>query len=317
MIPQFIKAFLIFLVPFFLTLYFMPLFIRKAKKRRLVVKDMYKPGQPKLPNLGGLVMLASTFIGLVAAQFFIPEVETFYIFYFIVFSFALYGLADDLLGFVKRNGKVLVLFIVALPIALITTDTNISLVFFNVELGALYGLVFAPIYIMVVANLVNMYAGYNGLSLGLTLILMVFAAVKGLFLGQFVHVTYLLPLMGAMAAMMFFNFYPAKALLGNIGAFMMGAGVGGFLVLAGMEFFGVIILIPHIINLFLWIYWSLNMRRFPHIKFAEVNKDGTINPPNMLSMKFLVSRVFRVTEPQAVLICYSITIAFGVLGLVV
>ncbi|MBW2988072.1 hypothetical protein KY318_01055 [Candidatus Woesearchaeota archaeon] len=317
MILQLIEPVLLFLISFLSVHYSMPYFIRKARKRGLMVRDMYKPGKPKVVNLGGLVMFASMYLSLVAAQFFIKNVLPLYIFYFIIAAFAMYGLADDLLGFVKRNGKVLVLFFVALPIALITTDTDINLVFFNVELGRLYGLVFAPLYVMVVANLVNMYAGYNGLSLGLTIIMLVFASIKAALGGGFGHVIYLLPLLGAMCAMMFYNFYPARVLLGNVGTYLIGAGLGAFLVLAGMEFFGVIILIPHIINFLMWIYWCMIMHREPHVKFAKLRRDGTINPPNGLSMKFLVAKLFRVTEPQAVLICYAITTAFGLIGLLV
>ncbi len=316
MIPQIIKAFIILLVSFLATWISTPYFIKKAHKQKLVVKDMYKPGKPNIANMGGLVMLASIFIGLVAAQFFIKNVTGFYIFYFIVFSFALYGLADDLLGFVKRRGKVMILFFVALPIALLTTDTNLSLIFFELELGVFYAFVFAPIYIMVVANLINMYAGYNGLSLGLSLIILIFASIKALMMGNLGYVAYLLPIVGSMTAFLFYNFYPAKVLMGNVGTFLVGAGVGGFLVIAGMEFFGVIILIPHIINFLMWIYWSKNMHKIPHKKFGKVNGDGTLKAPNKLSMKYLVSNTLKVTEPTAVLICYAITVVFGCLGLV-
>jgi len=317
MIWQLIEAFIIFFVAVVAALAFMPYFIRKAKKRGLVARDMYKPRKPYLPNMGGLVMLAAMFLGLVAAQFFVPNVRPLYVFYFILFSFGLYGLADDLLGFTKRNGKVLVLFFVALPIAIITKDTTLSLVFWNLELGAFYAFVFAPIYIMVVANLANMYAGYNGLSLGLSIIVLVFAAIKAMLAGNIGYVVYMLPLLGAMVGMLFYNFYPAKVLMGNVGTYLIGAGVGAFFVLADMEFFGIIILIPHIINFLMWLYWCSIMDREPHVKFAPVKKNGVINPPNKLAMKYFVAKVFNVGELGAVLICYAITIGFGVIGLLV
>jgi UDP-N-acetylglucosamine--dolichyl-phosphate N-acetylglucosaminephosphotransferase len=315
MIEQLIRALVIFLAAFLSVLIFTPLFIRKARKRGLVARDMYKPGKPYIPNMGGLVMLAAMFLGLVAAQFFVKNSRPLYVFYFVVFSFALYGLADDLLGFVKRNGKVLVLFIVALPVAIITTDTSLNLVLFNIEIGAFYAFVFAPAFIMVVANLVNMYAGYNGLALGLSMILLGFGALKAALLGNMGLVVFMLPLLGAMAGMLFFNFYPAKVLIGNVGTYMIGAGVGGFFVLADMELFAFIILIPHIINFLLWLYWCAIMHREPHVKFAPVKRNGEIAPPNGLAMKYLVARVFHVGELGATLICFAITAGFGVVGL--
>ncbi len=314
MISLLIKSLLIFLISLLAVHAAMPAFLRKAKSRGMVARDMYKPGKPFVPTMGGLVMIAAVFLGLVAALFFVPTVVPLFIFYFIVFSFGLYGLADDLLGFKKSNGKVLVLFFVALPIALITTDTNLSLIFFNMELGTFYALVFAPLYVMIVANLINMYEGYNGLGLGLSLIILIFAVVKLALRSDMGNVVYLMPLLGVMFGMLPYNSFPAMALLGNVGTFMLGAGVGVFLVLAGMEFFGVIILFPHIVNFLMWIIWCI--RRLPHIKFARVNGDGTIRPPNWLSMKYLVTKLFRLTEPQAVLVCYAITTFFGIIGLI-
>lgn len=315
MIPQLVSAILVFLLPFFGVLYLAPLYIRKAVKRGLVARDMYKPGKPFVATNGGLVMLAAAYLGVIAVAFFLKEPLPFLLFYMIVVLYALYGLADDLLGFVKRRGKVLVLFFLALPIALITVDTNISLLFFELEIGRWYGLLFAPLYIMIVANLINMHSGYNGLSLGLSLIIMVFASVKAGLMGNFEQVVLLLPLLGAMTGMMFFNFYPAKLLLGNVGSFLMGGALGAFLVLSEMEFFGGIILIPHIVNFLLWIYWCTIMKRVPHVKFGKLRRDGTIEAPNWLTVKYLVARLFRVNEPMAVLICYGITFVFGLLGL--
>ena len=72
-----------------------------------------------------------------------------------------------------------------------------------------------------------------------------------------------------------------------------------------------------IINFLMWIYWSINMHRIPHEKFGRVNGDGTIEAPNKLSMKYFITKVFKVGELGATLVCYLITIGFGVIGLVI
>ena len=316
MIPIRLINFGIFLAAFLTTFFLMKPFISKAKKKGFTVKDMYKKDKPDISSMGGLVILAGIVIALVFAQFFTRLMIPLLIFYFIVFMFALYGLTDDLLGFKGRRYKVWTLFLLAVPIAILTKDTTISLIFFNLELGWIYAFIFAPLYIMVVANLINMHSGYNGLAGGLTLILLIFAAIKSYTMNGSQLVYLIVPILGALTAFMYFNWYPSRIFLGNIGSFLIGSALGAYLVLSNIEFFGVIILIPHIVNFLMWMYWCKIMHKEPHVKFAGVREDGTINPPNGLTIKYLAAKWFKVTEPKAVIICYGITAVFGVIGLV-
>jgi len=57
------------------------------------------------------------------------------------------------------------------------------------------------------------------------------------------------------------------------------------------------------------------MSKVPHIKFGTLREDGTIKPPNGLTIKYFVTKLFKVNEPQAVLVCYGITGFFCVIGL--
>jgi len=306
----------ILFISFFVTFFLMKPFIRKARQKGFVVRDMYKRDKREIPTIGGLVILAGIVVSLIFAEFFTRLIIPLLIFYFIVFMFSLYGLVDDLFSFKGKRNKVWVLFLLAMPIAILTTDTNISLVFFNLELGWAYAFIFAPLYIMVVANMINMHAGYNGLAGGLTLILLVFSAINAYIIHEIHLVFLILPVIGALAAFMYYNWYPSKVFLGNTGPFLIGSALGGFLVLANMEFFGIIILIPHIINFLMWVYWCFVMSKVPHVKFGKLRDDGTISPPNGLTVKYLVTKLFRVNEPQAVFICYAITIVFGTIGLI-
>jgi len=314
-IPFNLKMMIIFLIAFASTFVLAKFYIRKARQQGYVVQDMYKRGKHFVPTMGGLVILAGTFISLVAAQFFSINMIPLMIFYFIIFVYGMYGLTDDLFKFKQRIYKVWILFFLALPIALLTSDTNLSLLFVSVELRAAYAFVFAPLYIMIVANLVNMHSGYNGLSAGLSVVIMIFAGIKAYLTTGAEDVFILLPIFGATLAFLAYNMYPSRVFLGNVGSFMIGAAIGGFFVLANMEMFGVIILIPHIINLLMWIYWVV--KKIPHAKFGKLRQDGTIEAPNSLTIKYLVTRIFKVTEPEAVWICYAITAMFGVIGLVV
>jgi len=316
-IPNRFRIMLVFAVGYLSTFILTQYYIKKATQKGIVVPDMYKKHRPMIPSMGGLAILGGTIVALIITQFLVPNVIPLLIFYFVVMTYCLYGLTDDLLGFKKRKGKILILFFLALPIAILTSDTNISFFFINLELGVVYAFIFAPIYIMVVANLMNMHAGFNGLPSGLTLIILAFACVKLYLLGMTQNILLIMPLLGALLAFYYYNMYPSRVFLGNNGSFLIGSAVGAFFVLTNMEFFGIIILIPHIINFLMWAYWKRIMHRVPHEKFARVMEDGTLEAPNRLTMKYLVISLFRLTERQAVMVLYGITAFFGVVSLVI
>lgn len=122
--------------------------------------------------------------------------------------------------------------------------------------------------------------------------------------------------LGDFIAFKLFNKYPARIFPGNSGSLLFGGAVGAMIVLNNLEIFGIVILIPHIINFLLWIYWVANMKVIPHVKFAKVNEDGTIEPPNKLTLKYLVTSIYKVNENQATWILYAITGVFCVLGVI-
>jgi UDP-N-acetylglucosamine--dolichyl-phosphate N-acetylglucosaminephosphotransferase len=303
-----------FFIAFFTVFILSKRFIEKSYKRKLTAKDMYKKDKSEIPKLGGLLIIAGIIMSLIFFQFFTTLMTTLLIFYFAVLMFALYGLTDDIFGFKMRNEKIIVLFLLALPVALLTKDTTLNLFFTTLDIGPLFAFVIAPIYVMVVANLINMHSGFNGLAAGTALIMLFFAFLKALMLdGE--NVFLIVPLLGALSAFMYFNVCPSKIILGNVGSFLIGSGLGAFLVIEKMLWFGAFILIPHIVNFLMWVYWKATMHNNHYVKFGKLRKDGTIEPPNKLTLKFLVTGLFRVNELQAVLICYLITAVFGVMGL--
>ena len=293
------------------------LLIKKATAAGYVVKDMYKPDRPEVATMGGLAIMAATLITLTVAQFSSPDLGQLLQYYFVAFVFGLYGLADDLMGFKMRYDKVLILFILALPAASLATGNSIDLLLTNLNMGPYYRWLFVPFYIMVIANLINVHAGYNGLSGGLSTLLFIFVGIHSFIVGGTEKLLILAPMVPALIAFMWFNKFPARILLGNIGTYFLGGALGTYLVMNRMELFGFVIVLPHTIN-YILDFWTLKLRRVPLVKFGSVRRDGTIeSPPTMkyVSLKFYVASVVRVTEPQAVLLLYSVTLVFGVLGI--
>ena len=291
-----------------------PRFARKLTEKGFVVRDYYKPGKRLVPTNGGLTILFGVLGSLIIAQLLINSVDRLLIFYFIVFTFAIFGLVDDLID-VGRILKIVFPFFLALPIALLNLDTTLWIGFTEIELGAFYTYLIAPIYVMVVTNLINMHSGYNGLSSGLAFILFIFVGIGAYIQNGIESLIYLAPILGASMAFLYYNRYPSRIFEGNCGSLMLGSALGGLIVLNNMEIFGVIILIPHIINFLMYVVWKI--RKVGEIKFGKLREDGTLEVPNPLTMKWIVPYYCRVTEPQAILILYLLTVVSGIFGLII
>jgi UDP-N-acetylglucosamine--dolichyl-phosphate N-acetylglucosaminephosphotransferase len=231
-----------------------------------------------------------------------------------VFSYALFGLMDDLLD-VGRKMKIYVPFFLALPILLLAENNlQLGLGIADSDMGLLY-LIIAPMYVMVVSNLVNMHSGFNGLSCGLSYIVLVFAVIKVALGEQPENIMYILPVFGSILAFLYFETYPAKIFWANIGSLMVGSAVGGFIVLNHLELFGIIILIPHIINFLMYVVWKI--KKIGEVKFGGLREDGTLIVPNPLTFKWLFPYYYRLTENQTMWIMYAITMFFGMIALVI
>ncbi len=303
--------FISIIVSFLITFFLIPRFILKLTEEGHVVKDYYKIKETIVPTMGGLPILMGVLSSLIIIQLIFPQIEELLIFYFVIFSYAIFGLVDDLVN-VGRKIKLVAPFFLAFPIALLNIDTNLSLFFIEIELGILFSYIIAPLYVMIVSNLVNMHSGFNGVSGGTTTILLAFSAIGSFVKYGYTGLIYVAPILGAMVAFMYFNKYPSRIFLGNVGTLMIGASLGGFIIFQNMEIFGVIILIPHIINFLMFVYWKI--RRYPHIKFGKVDKNGILHVPNNLTVKWFLPYYFPMSEKKAIVFCYIFSIISGIVG---
>ncbi len=312
---EYLYKFVVFSVGFLITLVYTPKFIRKAVDKGFVAADKYKNGI-LIPTLGGLTILAGVICSLIVAQLLLDmEMRgNILMFYFIVFVFAMFGLADDLLD-VGRKSKIFVPYFLALPIVALDPGTVLDFFFFSVDAGIFYSFAVAPVYIMVCANLVNMHSGYNGLSCGLSYILMSFLVIRVFLEHGTDSLFYILPIFGSMLAFLYFDTYPARIFWGNVGSMMAGSAMGCFIVVNKLELFGLVILIPHIINFLMYVVWRV--KGLGEVKFGRLRGDGTLEVPNPWTLKWTFPYYFRLTEHQSMWIMYSLTTLSGILGLVV
>jgi UDP-N-acetylglucosamine--dolichyl-phosphate N-acetylglucosaminephosphotransferase len=313
------KLALVFIYSLFATWLSADYLKRKFFKKGFTVVDKYKKNTPTISNLGGTAALVGFLAAIVLAQVLVKEFSTadLLIFYFIVIIHACFGLIDDLINTSNRI-KIVAPYFMALPVALLVTNTTVNFGFASLDLGIWFVYLIAPVYLLVVTNLVNMHSGFNGLASSTSWILMAAVILRTIFMHQFELLFYILPVFGALTVLMYYDRYPAKMIWGNIGSMMMGSALGAFLIITRAELFGIVILIPHIIDFFLYIY-SITFARqeFLKVKFGKLRKDGTIEAPTPYKLKFLLPYYFRLTERKTVWLLQGITAVFCVIALVV
>jgi len=280
-----------------------------------MVKDMHKYKRPLIPVLGGVAILIGLLVSLALSQLIAAAdmpLGNLFIFYFVVIVYGMYGMIDDIFHFKKRYSKIATLLVLSLPLVSLVDPKSISFGFLNFIPTNILLIVLIPIYVMVVANLINLHAGFNGLGPGTTLVMLVAAGIKVYLTHGPTNLIFLMPIFGSILIFFLYNKYPAKIFDGNIGAFIMGSALGAFLILNNLEIFGVIILIPHIIT-FVLDTWVLGIRRFKDIEFPKPRKDGLIIPDKSMrykSLKNILCTWFKLTEKQAAWILIGTTTIF-------
>jgi UDP-N-acetylglucosamine--dolichyl-phosphate N-acetylglucosaminephosphotransferase len=307
---------LFFLIPFIVMMIALPNLIPKLKKKGHYVRDMYKKTLTEVPSNGGLILLLFSIFSLAVLTLFYSKViaPANFAIIMVVVLFALYGMLDDMVN-IGRPAKLILLYYCAYPLIPFVT-TSILLVPFSggADFSLIYFQLIVPTYVPVVANLVNMHSGFNGLAPGVSLILLFTLLLKTFFYGYIFNALFFVTMTGALLAYFWFENYPARIFWGNIGALSVGSAIGALIVTQGFLASGFIMLIPHTVNFLMYVYWRLNTRKYPSAKFGHEREDGTLEVPNPLTLKWVLPYYFRVTEKQGVYAMYGLTALFCAIG---
>lgn len=117
--------------------------------------------------------------------------------------------------------------------------------------GIIYPLVLLPLGLLFVSNVVNMLAGTNGLSTGMSLIAAIGLGVFALLNNRIEAALIAFSLSGALLGFLMYNWYPASILPGDSLTYLSGAALFSVMVLGNIEKFGVFVFLPWIIEFFL------------------------------------------------------------------
>jgi len=245
---------LVFLVSFLTTFISTPWIIPKLKRAGLVGRDMNKPSQPEVPEMGGFGVVFGLSAGILLAVALFTSFKLVYLLAALstILIMSLIGIFDDLFAMHQAIKATLPLF-AALPLVAVRAGvTRMTFPLIGiVDFGIFYALILIPIGIAGASNVTNMLAGFNGSEAGMGLIACLSLAFIAFRLGSHEALVLLLSMCGALIAFLIYNWHPSKVLIGDIGTLTIGAVIASSVIIGNFETMGVIVIIPYAIDFFI------------------------------------------------------------------
>ena len=312
--------FLIFLVSFTVSFAGFPIIIPRLKKAGIVGKNMHSEKQEEIAEMGGLLIVAGFGAGIVFAIF----LRTFFDLFLsvgltsilavlsTVLIVLIIGVFDDLIS-MKQWIKALIPVFAALPLMALKEGYSMMRIPFIgfIEFGLFYSLILVPLGITGAANAVNMLAGFNGLEVGMGVVAIGALAVIAYLTGETTALIILLAALGALVAALYYNWFPAKILVGDVGTLTIGAVVASAVIVGNYETAGVIIIIPYVVD-----FLIKAKNRFPY-SFG-IYRDGKLYclDGRAVGLAQLIMKVCGgISERNLVLVLMGIEAVFGVIAI--
>ena len=312
--------FLIFIVSFVVSFVGFPIVIPRLKKAGIVGKNMNNEKQEEIPEMGGLVIAAGFGVGIVFTIF----LRTFFDLFLsvsltsilavlsTVLIVVIIGVFDDLIS-IAQWIKALIPVFAALPLMAIKEGYSIMRIPFMgmIDFGIFYPLVLVPLGITGAANAFNMLAGFNGLEVGMGVVAIGALAVIAYLNGITTSLVILMAVLGALVAALYYNWYPAKILVGDVGTLTIGAVVASAVIVGNYETAGAILVIPYVVD-----FLIKAKNRFPY-SFG-VYREGKLYCPNRgaVGLAQLIMKICGgISERNLVLVLMGIEAVFGVIAI--
>jgi UDP-N-acetylglucosamine--dolichyl-phosphate N-acetylglucosaminephosphotransferase len=272
-----------------ISLIFLPLWIKKAKKIGFLWEDMNKYNHPKnVASSGGIVVIIAFVLGVlfyVAIRTFIlkiPDGVNLEIFALlsVILILSIVGIIDDWFGW-RHKGlpikfRLILAFVASIPLVVINAGiSTMNLPFLGpVNLGILYPLLLIPVGIAGATTTYNFLAGFNGLEAGQGILILSFLSFVAYKTGSSWLALIGLIMVTALLGFYFYNKYPAKVFPGDSMTWALGALIAGMAILGNFEKVAVFVFIPYIIETALKSRGKLKKE-----SFAKPNKDGSLEMP--------------------------------------
>ena len=237
-------------------------------------------------------------------------------------------LIDDISNIRQRLKAVIVGF-AALPLMLVHLGPEIIDLPFGWQIDLtghlylVYWLLLVPVGVTGLANAMNMSAGYNGLESGQLAIVAGSLLAIGLLRPVPDYAFMILAaLLGCACGLFYFNRYPARVFIGDIGTLGLGAALAAGIVLGHLEFYGFVAIAPAFYEASATVYYGFthkNGERKTACSNPILSAEGRLSPPagaaHYTLAYFLLSR-HPMTEKSLVRALLGLYLISGVAAVV-
>lgn len=314
--------FLILIVSFVISFFAFPVMIPRLKRTGIVGRNMNSEKREEIPEMGGLVIAAGFGAGIVFAIF----LRVFYNLFLsaslisvlavlaTVLIVVLIGIFDDLIS-IRQLTKAFLPVFAALPLMAVKEGYSFIRIpcIGLINFGVFYPLVLIPFGITGAANAVNMLAGFNGLEVGMGIMAVGSLSIIAYLIGETTSLIILMATLGALVAALYYNWYPAKILVGDVGTLSIGAVIACAVIVGNYETAGVIIIIPYLID-----FLIKAKNHFPCKNWWGVYKDGKLYCPDSgpVGLCQLIIKVCGgISERNLVLVLMGVEAVFGAVAI--
>ncbi len=219
------------------------------------------------PAMGGIIFIASSFIGTLIVSV-IWELWTSIFVFFFALVFGLVGFSDDYLKVKKKQNEglkawqklILQLAVSAIYLYILyrrghmSCDLWVPFTTIRWTIPPIIYIFFASFVIVGTVNAVNLTDGIDGLATGVTMPVMVFFVLAAVVVGQHAPVDkqalaiFPAALFGALGGFLCYNFHPAKTFMGDTGSLFLGGTVCGLAFALDMPLILILVGIVYIVE---------------------------------------------------------------------
>jgi UDP-N-acetylglucosamine--dolichyl-phosphate N-acetylglucosaminephosphotransferase len=285
-----------------MTFMIVPWMIPKLKARGIVGRDLNKPGNPEVAEMGGIAVVVGFFAGVSAliALDGIENVNLLNVSLSAILGAALVGMMDDVFD-LRQRFKAFLPFVLALPFGAAVFPQVVIPHVATLDFGP-YMVLAAAFAVTCAANAANMLEGFNGLGTGLGIIMALTLVVLSLIHNRLDGIYLLIPLLGALTAFLWFNKFPAIVFPGDTLMLFMGATLAAAGILSSLHVQTIFIFLPMIVEFF------LKLRgQFTGENYATTSVDGYLEYHGKIeSLTHVFMRSRRLTENHLVHLIWAI-----------
>ncbi len=267
------------------------------KKQEIMNHDLNKKDRPLVPEMGGIGVIFAFFLAMNFSLYWITSLDhrMLAMVLFTIMGVSFVGILDDLLDLHQLTKSILPFFIV-IPLGITFTDVTLNLPFAGSVAVGVWMVLLIPLGITTITNLTNILEGFNGLGVGLGIIITSTLIVISIITHETDGLFLFIPLLGALLAFYYFNRYPSRIFPGDTLMFFQGAVIGCGAIIGNLKTIAAILYIPLLVE------FILKARgKFPAKNHGDIQEDGTLSYGGKIySFSHLIMKRKKVTEKQLV-----------------